>query len=299
MPAALDPTVQRRRLRVELRKARQDAKLTQRDVARAMEWSPSKLIRIESGAVNITVNDLRALLGHYGIKDKRRIDGLVDMARASKTTSWTEYKEVYEPAQLNYFAYESSASIIRQYEPLIVPGLLQTEEYGRQVLEKVAGVPLDDVDLKWQARTRRQELHERENPPQMFFILDEAVIRRQVGGPGIMLRQLEQLKGSAAQPHVRLQVVPFGWGAYPGLKGPFNLLEFADPNDDDVLNLENTLGDITTRDDPEQTAPYLNTFWELEEQALSHDETLALIDAVIAGLARSGVASEVRKSEAS
>jgi len=284
MVAGPDPTIQRRRLRVELRKARLDANLTQRDVAQAMDWSPSKLIRIENGAVNITPIDLRALLGHYGVTDKRRIDTLLEMARAGKTRSWSDFKGVHSGAFLTYLGFESSASIIRQYEPLLIPGLLQTEEYARAILSNVYGKAQDDADRRWEARERRQELHERDDRPQMFFILDEAVIQRRVGGAAVMRRQLERLRALADEPHVSVQVIPFRAGAHPGMRGPFTLLEFADANDDNVLYLEHTTGDTTTRDDPEETGPYLDFFWSLEDLALSTEESNALVDKIIADM---------------
>ncbi|MGH3977188.1 MAG: Scr1 family TA system antitoxin-like transcriptional regulator, partial [Pseudonocardiaceae bacterium] len=131
---SLDPAIHRRRLRSELRNAREAAGMTQRDVAAAMDWSQSKLIRIESGAVNISTNDLRALLHHYNV-DSTRIDALVDVARAGREmTRWSIYKDVASPELIAFLGYESSASIIRTFEPFLVPGLLQTEEYARTVI---------------------------------------------------------------------------------------------------------------------------------------------------------------------
>lgn len=134
--AVPDPTIHRRRLRSELRKAREAAGMTQRDVAAAMDWSQSKLIRIETGAVNISTNDLRALLGHYGI-ERARTENLVEVARASRDQPrWNVYKDVAEPEYIAFLGYESSASIIRNFEPLLIPGLLQTEEYAREILKR-------------------------------------------------------------------------------------------------------------------------------------------------------------------
>jgi transcriptional regulator with XRE-family HTH domain len=280
-----DPAVQRRRLRVELRRLRQDAGMTQKDVAQAMDWSTSKLIRIESGDVGISSNDLRVLLDHYGVKEKRRVDSMLDMARTARKESWSDYRDVVKPAFLTYLGFESSAQLIRTYEPLLVPGLLQTEEYARAVLTQAYGSTGLAVERQWQARQRRQELLEREHPPKIFFVLDEAVIRRQVGGPGAMRRQLERLKLVSAQPHISLQVLPFAAGAHPGMRGPFVLLEFPDPNDDDLLYLEHVTGDTTVRDVPDQTSPYIDLFYLLEEKALSPEETLALLDRVIEEMA--------------
>ena len=279
-----DPAVQRRRLRTELRQARQRSEMTQKDVARALDWSPSKLIRIESGAVGISTTDLKALLQHYKIADQTRIDGLVGLARASRAPGWSEYKEVTNQGFLTMLGHETSASIIRQYEPALVPGLLQTEEYARAVLKKAMRKSKAEEDKLWELRERRRQLHERANPPQMFFIVDEAAVQRLVGGPGVMRRQLEQLRESTDLQHVTILVIPFVKGAHQGMTGPFVILEFPDSADGNLVFLENARGDSVLRDDPDETDRYLETFFELEDDAVDAVESKALIDKLIAEL---------------
>jgi transcriptional regulator with XRE-family HTH domain len=278
-----DPTVQRRRLRVELKRARQDANKTQRDVAEAMDWSTSKLIRIENGEVKITRNDLRALLDYYGVTDERRVNNLTDMARMAREDPWSDFRDVHTAGFLQYLGYESSAWIIRESTTAWVPGLLQTEEYNQALQREVFGETEEVAEKRWDARQRRQELHERDDPPQMFFIFDESVIRRQVGGPGVMRRQLQRIRELSTQRHVTTQTLPFSAGGHPGLNGPFIILEFRNPSDDNVLYLEQA-GDRTTRDDPDETALYLERFLELEKVALSRDKTLEMLDSAIADL---------------
>jgi transcriptional regulator with XRE-family HTH domain len=280
-PASNDPAVQRRRLRVELRAMRKETGKTQRDVAQAMDWSLSKMIRIENGEVGISPNDLRALLTYYGIVDPERVEPLVILARSSHGFSWSDLRDVYSPADLTYFGFESAASLIRSFELTLVTGLLQTEEYGRAVLRDTYRGSSDVVERRWLARQRRQELHELDTPPTMFFVLDEAVIRRRVGGSTVMRRQLERLKEWSARPHVSLQVLPFEAGAHPALTGPFVLLEFDDPHDDDVLYQEHATGGSTTRDNPNVTGSHVELFFHLEASALSPGDTVAMIDDVI------------------
>src|SRR5689334_14865083 len=129
-----DPVTTRRQLVAELRHLRAERDLTQRYVADELDWSPSKLIRIEKGSVAIGVTDLQALLRLYGVDDRGTISRLVDMARGSKRLPFNDYRDKIAGITLRYFAYESSAKIIRQFESLFVPGLLQTEEYGRYLL---------------------------------------------------------------------------------------------------------------------------------------------------------------------
>lgn len=282
MVEAPDPSVQRRRLRLELRKAREAAGLRQAEVAKAMDWSPSKLIRIESGQVSISTNDLRALLAHYSVKDSRRSTTLLELAKSSRGTSfYDQYVPVLKPGFRDYLAYEGTASVIRQYDPVVVSGLLQTEEYARALLSGSAGMSEENVERAWAVRQHRQEVHDRENPPEMFFVIDETALRREVGGRRTMLRQAERLKDFAAQQHITLQVMPFAAGAHPGLLGNFILLEFSEADLEDLVHIE-TVEDITIRDDADFIARYSDRFQLLERMSLSPEDSLVFLDKVIA-----------------
>jgi transcriptional regulator with XRE-family HTH domain len=299
MTAVQDPTLQRRRLRLELRRARDAAGLKQAEVARAMDWSPSKIIRIERGDVGVSTNDLKALLSHYGIKDKTRVNGLLDLARSTRGGSfYDQYSDVLKPGFKEYLAHEASASVIRQYDTLLIPGLLQTEEYARAILEYAAGLGPDDVDKAWAVRQHRQDVHDRDDPPDMLFVVDEAVIRRKIGHGQVMRKQLERLKEQAAAEHISLRVVPFIRGAHPGMLGNFIMLEFADPNLDDLVHLE-SIDQITIRDDPDLIGRYLDRFDQLESLALSPEDSIALIDDAISQMASTpdSTAPAERKAE--
>jgi transcriptional regulator with XRE-family HTH domain len=281
-----NPVVQHRRLRAELRRMRQLAKLTQRDVAQAMDWSTSKLVRIESGEVGISSNDLRMLLRHYGVRDRQLADELVEMARNARKDMWKDYRDVYSLRFLRFVGNEASARIIRGYDSLLIPGLLQTEAYAREVLTYVgqgslgyAGedLPVDVVERRWHLRRQRQLLHERDDPPKMSFVLDEAVIRRQIGGPEIMSHQLRQLCDWQRRPHVTVRVLPFEIGAYRGMRIPFMMLDFMS-DDDDLLYLEdNDERETRIADDPARTGIFIDIFLGLEERALSPEESDELI----------------------
>ncbi len=289
----------RRRLRVELRRARNRAGLTQKDVALALEWSPSKVIRIESGQVAISTTDLKALLAEYGVTDKTVVSDLVDLARNSKKQPWSQYKDVLSPDVQAYFGYESSAAIIRQFEPLLVPGLLQTKDYTQTLLANAYGVEQRRAERLLEARRARQEIFEREEVPEVFFIIDEAVIRRSVGSPEIMRRQLEHLLSFTERPQVTLQVMPFAVGAQQGLQGPFVLLEFTEQFDSEpdskessedesievdnfLVYLESSRTSMSIRDRPEVMGEYLERFLELEKQAASPAESAEIIKAALA-----------------
>jgi transcriptional regulator with XRE-family HTH domain len=278
-----DPAVQRRRLTVELRRARLAAGQTQREVADAMDWSTSKVIRIESGETGISRNDLKALLEHYGIADTATVNALIESARVAREDNWARYRSVYNPNTLKLFDFERSAAIIRETHPSYISGLLQTEEYCESLQQDVYHKTPEDAEVRWEGRLKRQALHDRDSPPQVHVILDEAVIVRPVGGARVMSLQLEAVVDFASLPHVKVQIVPFSRGATPIMEGPFILLSFEDPNDEDVLYLEHD--SYTIRDSPELTNEYFDRFLELEEKALSPDDSIALIKRTIQQMA--------------
>jgi transcriptional regulator with XRE-family HTH domain len=281
---------------MELRRARDAAGLKQTEVARAMDWSPSKLIRIERGDVSISTNDLRALLNHYGVKDRGRISGLLELARSARGASfYDQYADLLKPGFKEYLAYEASASVIRQYDPVLVPGLLQTEEYGRALFEGVGRLGPEDVDNAWAVRQHRQEVLDRESPPEMLYVLDEAALQRQVGGARVMRHQLERIKEFTAEPHASIQIIPFLRGAHPGMAGNFVLLEFADPSMDDLVHLE-SMNETTIRDDTELIARYLDRFVQLEELALTPEDSTDFLDELIKQMSRNSTNSTAKEA---
>lgn len=279
-----DAPVQRRRLRSELRRARAKAGRTQRDVAEAMEWSLSKLIRIESGSVGISTSDLRVLLQQYGVVDPAEVDRFLGLARAGREQRgwWTAYREATPQQFQTFLGYEHSASVIQAFQPLFIPGLLQTEEYARTVL-RITGrsATSERVEERVELRLRRQEeLLERAEPPEMFFVIDEAALHRWVGGREVMRHQLHRLKEEATRENVTIDVVPFSAGAHPGMQGPFVILEFPNERDEDLLFLENERGVVISRDEQVDIDPYRDAFVELRELAREADLE-AVIDKVL------------------
>jgi transcriptional regulator with XRE-family HTH domain len=273
------PEVMRRRLRTVLRQDREDRGLTQKEAAEKLDWSVSKIIRIEQGAVGITPVDLRALLAVYGVTDKAKVEELVELARGSRKQRWREYKSVYSPASLTLFAYEAVAKTIYKYEPTFIPGLLQTEEYARRLLADM-GHSKDEIESMVGARLERQELLERDRKPQLQFIMGEATVSRAVGGRAVMLRQLEWLKELAGRPGISLQVLPFSSGAHPRMGGAFTILEFADESLDDLLYLENAGGESVSHDDPEEIADYRQDFFTIQEKASKPEQFAQVIDGI-------------------
>lgn len=261
---------QRLKLRTELRKARASAGLTQRQVAKAMEWSPSKLLRIESGEVSISVNDLRPLLSTYGISDRRQIEHLLDLARGSRKMPFAEYRDVFRSEFLQFLALEASASIGRYFNSLQLPRLLQTEEYARAIAVAYgSSTTLNETEERMlEAQLARQDLLLSENCPELFFILDEAILHRQVGGRGVMRAQLQRLAELSKHPRVTLMVIPYTAGAHAGIQGPFTLFEFASEEMPETLYIETPQGDTIESDKPDRTRRYLELFWQLEDLSI-------------------------------
>jgi hypothetical protein len=241
-----------------------------------MEWSMSKMNRIEKAKSGISANDLKMLLPLYGITDKARAEELVALAREARESPWwNRYKGVAPEKLLELIDYESAASAVSQFEPMFVPGILQTEEYARAVLqvhydEKSAAERLAAmVDL----RTRRRGLLTRENAPHFAYVLDEPVINRVVGSSAVMSRQFQHLANLAKLPNVTIQVVPFTAGLHPGMKGPFEVVQFADTPDENIVFLEGPRGDFIS-EDPEETENYLEAFKRITEASLGPSDSV-------------------------
>ncbi|MGY6027098.1 helix-turn-helix domain-containing protein [Streptomyces spinosirectus] len=262
--------VQRLRLRTELREARSDAGLTQRQVADQMEWSPSKLLRIEAGEVGISVNDLRSLLTFYQVQETERVERLLALARGSRKMPFTEYRDIFHKDFLDFLAMEASAWINRTFQSLVLPGLLQTEEYATTIIRTFSpDESTEQVKRMVEARMLRQDILERADA-EFYFILDESVIRRQVGGVKTMRAQLRTLAEIAARPHVRVMILPFSLGVHTAAAGPFTLFEFKE----DVpacLYLENPRGSSTVSTQPEDAANFIDLFQDLESKVIKDD----------------------------
>ena len=186
MGESASPLMLRRRLRTELRMARIKKELTQEQVAKAMEWSLSKMNRIEKAKTGISTNDLKALLPLYGITDKERTDELLALARAARQSPWwSRYSDVAPPELLELIEYEYAASEVSQFETMFVPGILQTEDYASAVLRGFYGEKSasERVAALIELRTRRRDLLTSDNAPNFHFVLDESVVRRSSVAP--------------------------------------------------------------------------------------------------------------------
>jgi transcriptional regulator with XRE-family HTH domain len=278
------PVVQRARLTAELQRIRRDAGKTQEEVARALDWSPSKLIRIEGGNVGISTTDLQALLRYCGVTEEARVQELSTLARGARARGWWDpYKQELDPAFSTYLGYELGASFIRSCNPLVIPGLLQTEEYARALTIEYQPAPVAETVIEVRM-LRQDKIFSREDRLQQHYILDEAAIRRRVGGqrdPGIMPRQLKHLIELSTRPDITIELIPFDKGSHFGMRGEFTVLGF-ETGLAGVLFLENTQSPDLTAADSDQIAYYLEAFEHLRQLVLSAEEATALIETVTA-----------------
>ncbi|MBA5221916.1 helix-turn-helix domain-containing protein [Streptomyces griseoaurantiacus] len=271
-----DPSLNRRKLRLALRRAREHAELSQREAAERVEWSQSKLIRVETGTVGVSVSDLRALLGLYGVDDPEKVKALEQAARGSKGPSWwSGYHDVITPQFAQYLGYEGAADSLHTYHPIVVPGHLQTRGYAEALLR-----PRDleesrfhrVVDLRME---RQQRMFDGSGRPACVFVLDEAAVRRQIGGAGVFRQQLDHLLDVGSRPEVSVRVLPFDAGAHYSTLGSFVLLGF--PDDDDLLYLEHVAGSMTGGEDLRLLARYQECFRAITDMALDESRSADLI----------------------
>jgi len=246
-----------------------------------MEWSLSKLVRIEAGTVGISVNDLRALLALYGVRDQDQIDELLAVARTAKQRVWwTQYRDLLAQPYLEFIGCEADAATIRYFHPTVVPGSCQTEDYARAIIANGGPDELtpEEAGPRLAVRmTRIKELFDRPDKPTLTVLLDEAVIRRPIGGPAVMRAQLHHLATLATRANVTIGVIPFAAGVHPGLYGSFVLFDFADPADEGVLYVEQAQTQMVLRDRPDHVAQYHRVFDRLAAIALPQQDTIALL----------------------
>ena len=253
-----------------------------------MHWSVSKLTRIESEDVRISVNDLKALLEYYHVSDPDVIQRLLEMASQARKRSWLNaYKDVASPKYLSYLGFEEAAARSYNFQPVLVPGLLQTEDYASEVMHVIGGSPSRVDGLIELRLTRQERTLARGEDLQLFFLIDESVLHRAVGGPNVMAVQIQRLIEARQLPNVGIEVLPFSIGIYRALRLPYVVLEFPNPDEEALLYLENPHGEALMREDiPEHRddegvlpipPTYLQIFMELRQRT-----SAAITDSLLA-----------------
>jgi hypothetical protein len=274
MSDRVGPAVARERLRARLRQLREAHAHSAEWVAERMYWSLSKLNRIETGTVTIQPVEVRALLELYQV-DSEEVSALVELAIISRERQWWSRHRLTGEFQ-RFVAYEAEATKINVFQALFVPGLLQTSEYARAVTSAIIRKAPDhaDVTARVDIRLARQKaVLERKHPPRLVAMIDESVLLRPVGGESVMRAQLDRLLEVGGQPFMTLAVVPLALGAHAGLGGVFELLEFAGPDDPDVLFVESAANDFLVKE-AERTGEYREIVTTLLADGLTGGDAL-------------------------
>jgi transcriptional regulator with XRE-family HTH domain len=271
------PTLQRRRLGMELRRLRERAGRTLDDVATELRCSESKVSRIETGRVAPTPGDVLSMLDLYAAGPRER-QTLPSAARQARRRTW--YEAYGDTNVVPLVGLEAAAARIRQYAAMAVPGLLQTRAYAEAIIGALRpDLPANQLERRVQLRMDRQQVVHEDDPPALEVVLEECVVRRPVGGRDVMGEQLRRLLEVASLPNVRVQVVPLSVGAHPGMSGAFIICDLPRP-DPDVVYLEEYL-DHPTGDryleGQEQVGQYTAAFDRIRASALDPDRSAALM----------------------
>ncbi|MGW5188276.1 helix-turn-helix domain-containing protein [Kribbella sp. NPDC004138] len=282
------PTVRLRRLAAELSALRAEAQLTREQVEEQTGVNQGTLWRIEKGHAKPHNGTLEILFDLYGVDDSRRAN-LIDLARDAKSPGWLRqyphYSDAISDGYAAYISFESEARSVNNYESLFIPGLLQTEDYARTVMLDGFGADTETVERRVQVRMERQGVLSPQrvgrDPLEFWAVVDEAVLRREVGGRAVMRAQLGRLREVSELPNVTVQVVPFDRGSYRGMDNAFSRLRFG-ATAPDIVHVEGLAGDLFLELEAEVDR-FSSVFDHLRATALSPRDSSALLATLMAG----------------
>lgn len=272
MAGSVDPGTQRRKLGRQLHSLRRKESLTQREVAARLEWSLTKIIRIEKGGVSVSVTDLKALLGLYKETNDEKVDQLTDMARSGHGQSWSDqYRGLISDEYAKYLALEGSAASLFISHPFLIPGLLQTGEYATALA--ASHQEGEESQRMVELRVQRQErMFGKQGEPalaDLTFLIGEEALHRWIGGPGTMADQLRHLLETAKRPNVNLRIIPYQAGAHPGMAGSSIMIRL--PDEETAVFNEGAGGDLLNEGDLVTITDSIDRFAKMEKLALPAD----------------------------
>jgi hypothetical protein len=268
-----DPTVLKILLGAQLRRLRETAGVTRDDAGYHIRASGSKISRLELGRVSFKERDVSDLLDLYHVAGEQK-DQLVQLTReANATPWWQKYREVVPDWFQVYVGLEEAATLIRVYEVQFVPGLLQTEEYARAVvMQGSPGLSPDEVDNRVNVRLGRQRLFAKENAPRLWAIVDEAALRRPMGGRDVLAGQIKRLMEAVSEPNITLQVMPFKYGGHGAEGGAFTIMRFPEADLPDMVYMEYLTG-AHYIDKPDEVEVYAAVMERLSVAGTSPEKT--------------------------
>jgi transcriptional regulator with XRE-family HTH domain len=275
------PTVLRILLGAQLRRLREAKQITLGEAGEVIRASHSKMSRLETGRVGFKDRDIADLLSFYGVTDEEECEALRALARRANAPGWWhDYSDVLPSWFEAYVGLEEVATQIRAYQVQFVPGLFQTPDYARAVaLLGHGGAPDKEIDQRVALRMTRQAVLTKDEPPNIWVVLDEAILRRPIGTPGVMREQLERLLSAAERPNVTIQIIPFRAGGHAAAGGPFSILRFGEPDLPDVVYLEQ-LTSALYLDKPETVDSYLMVMERLCLEAMTPADSQNAIKAI-------------------
>jgi hypothetical protein len=265
-------------LGAQLRRLRDAANISRDDAGYHIRASGSKISRMELGRVSFKERDVTDLLEFYGVTDQREIEKLVQLTREANATPWYQKFQDVVPDWFHVFVgLEEAAQLIRVYEVQFVPGLLQTEDYARATIQMGApGLDSDEVERRVQLRMGRQKLLNRDNPPRLWVIVDEAALRRPMGGREVHVKQIERLMDVVGEPNITLQIMPFRYGGHAAEGGAFMLMRFPETDLPDIVYMEYLTG-AHYIDKAEEVERYAAVMERLSVAGTSPDRTREIL----------------------
>ncbi|MFB8765612.1 helix-turn-helix domain-containing protein [Nocardiopsis alba] len=277
------PTLRRRRLSAELKRARSEAKLTSTQAAKALGWAAGKLSQVENAETQkVKADDLGKMMDLYKIHDPARREALHALAQDAKVRGWwSKYREVFGPQSLPDF--EAEASTIRTFESSVIPGLLQTPAYTTALMQQGRYTDVEAIERRVNARMERRQILTQVNPVRLRVILDEAALHRMIGGREVMAEQIRHLLHMAKFPNVDVQLLPLAAGSHAALVSPFTILEFPEPFDLPLVFIDTATYGLFL-EEPEEVEAHSVTFSDTQGSALSTAQSARFISDILRSL---------------
>ncbi|MGH3914994.1 MAG: helix-turn-helix domain-containing protein [Pseudonocardiaceae bacterium] len=273
-------TLPQRQLGRQLRRLREEAGLTLEETAPKLDWSTSKLNRIETGQQGVDVHGVRSMLDLYDIGGTQWTEIIELTRQARKKDPW----HAYGKGGQGYLKLEMDAAVVHEYQLAYVPGLLQTEDYMWTLFHASRHRRTDaEINRDVEARLFRQQRLTEQPALELVAIVDESALRRPVGGPEVMRTQLRHMVARAALPSVCLQVLPVSLGVHSGMNGSFTVLGYADPEEPEIAYVEHTVNALHLTKEVDVNA-YKLVFDRLRSEALSPPDSVALVQRLAADL---------------
>lgn len=272
------PSARRRRLSAVLRRLREERELTIDGVNKELGWASGKLSRMERNEWKLpSVRDMKDLAEVYGLPDDMR-EAIMSLAREARVRGWwVEFRDAMRGGLADF---ESGASMIRTFEALLVPGLLQVPEYAAAILRGGRVLSDEDIDRKVASRMRRQEILESADAPRVWAVVDEAALRKKVGGVDVMRTQIRHLVEMAERPNIDIQVIRDDQGSHAAMDGSFMVLDFPDPADLPLVYIETATEDLYL-EQPEAIQHYVGIFGHICSAAESPEASRRYLESLI------------------